>query len=103
MKSRLHLTTLKHTLYKALNKKIDNLTDGNPSKRDRGQTAGQMILSAPTGSGKTEAALLWSNNNQCETLGNRVFYVLPYTASINAMYKRLKKLVTKRENRYVAR
>ena len=59
-----------------------------------GETDGQLMLSAPTGSGKTEAALLWSNKNQCETLGNRVFYVLPYTASINAMYERLKELVS---------
>ena len=29
-----------------------------------------------------------------ETLGNRIFYVLPYTASINAMYKRLTELVS---------
>ena len=35
--------------------------------------------------------------NQSETFGNRVFYVLPYTASINAMYKRLKKLVTRKK------
>ena len=62
-----------------------------------GETTGQLMLSAPTGSGKTEAALLWSDKNQCETLGQRVFYVLPYTASINAMYKRLKKLVTKKK------
>ena len=60
-----------------------------------GETTRHLMLSAPTGSGKTEAALLWTDKNQCETLGNRVFYVLPYTASINAMYKRLKKLVTK--------
>lgn len=58
------------------------------------ETTGQMILSAPTGSGKTEAALLWSDKNQGKTLGNRVFYVLPYTASINAMYERLRELVT---------
>lgn len=66
-----------------------------PFQKTSGETTGQLMLSAPTGSGKTEAALLWSGKNQCETLGNRVFYVLPYTASINAMYKRLKKLVTK--------
>lgn len=59
-----------------------------------GKITGQLMLSAPTGSGKTEAALLWSANNQMETLGNRVFYVLPYTASINAMYKRLTELVS---------
>jgi CRISPR-associated endonuclease/helicase Cas3 len=52
------------------------------------------MLSAPTGSGKTEAALLWTQENENETYGRRIFYVLPYTASINAMYKRLKDLVS---------
>ncbi len=65
-----------------------------PFQEKSGQTTGQMILSAPTGSGKTEAALLWSDKNQSKTKGNRVFYVLPYTASINAMYERLRKLVS---------
>ena len=63
-------------------------------QRDCSETTGQLMLSAPTGSGKTEAALLWSDRNQSQTKGNRVFYVLPYTASINAMYDRLKKLVS---------
>ena len=63
-------------------------------QKESGETTGQLMLSAPTGSGKTEAALLWSDKNQYETKGNRVFYVLPYTASINAMYNRLKKLVS---------
>ena len=65
-----------------------------PFQKASGETNGQLMLSAPTGSGKTEAALLWSHENQSETLGNRVFYVLPYTASINAMYHRLKHLVS---------
>ena len=65
-----------------------------PFQKDSGETRGQLMLSAPTGSGKTEAALLWSDKNQDETFGNRVFYVLPYTASINAMYDRLKQLVS---------
>ena len=63
-------------------------------QKTSGETTGQLMLSAPTGSGKTEAALLWSDKNQSETFGNRVFYVLPYTASINAMYNRLKELVS---------
>ncbi len=50
-------------------------------------TIGSAILSAPTGSGKTEAALMWAANNQCKN--GRIFYVLPYTASINAMHERL--------------
>ncbi len=51
---------------------------------------GNTILTAPTGSGKTESALLWTKH-QMETTGQaRVFYILPFTASINAMYERLK-------------
>ena len=58
------------------------------------KTSGHLMLSAPTGSGKTEAAMLWSDANEDESLGQRVFYVLPYTASINAMYNRLLNLVS---------
>ena len=50
---------------------------------------GNVILSSPTGSGKTETSLLWLKH-QLDVYGEgRVFYVLPYTASINAMYERL--------------
>ena len=48
---------------------------------------GDAVLHAPTGSGKTEAALSWVYANQVK--GNRLFYLLPYTASINAMVTRL--------------
>lgn len=52
-------------------------------------TLGNAILTAPTGSGKTESAMLWLRN-QLELSGQgRTFYVLPFTASINAMYERL--------------
>lgn len=46
-----------------------------------------VILHAPTGSGKTEAALSWVFANQQPN--SRLFYLLPYTASINAMVQRL--------------
>jgi CRISPR-associated endonuclease/helicase Cas3 len=51
------------------------------------EASGSALLRAPTGSGKTEAALLWAQANQRKN--GRLFYVLPYTASINAMHKRL--------------
>lgn len=50
---------------------------------------GNVILTSPTGSGKTETSLLWLKNQLQNKGEGRVFYVLPYTASINAMYERL--------------
>lgn len=42
-----------------------------------------VVVIAPTGSGKTEAALLWLN-------GEKGFYTLPLKVSSNAIYKRVK-------------
>jgi CRISPR-associated endonuclease/helicase Cas3 len=58
-----------------------------PFQAKAGATAGHAILRAPTGSGKTEAAVLWAAMNQNQNA--RFFYVLPYTAAINAMHRRL--------------
>lgn len=54
---------------------------------------GDVVLHAPTGSGKTEAALIWILANQTDN--NRLIYLLPYTASINAMVNRLKAVYNK--------
>ena len=50
---------------------------------------GNLILTAPTGSGKTETSLLWLQHQIISTNQGRVFYILPFTASINAMFERL--------------
>jgi len=54
-----------------------------------GQCEGNLILEAPTGVGKTEAALRWSLKNR--KAGERIFYLLPTRASIHAMYHTLKR------------
>ena len=51
---------------------------------------GSALLVAPTGSGKTEAALLWAARQSSIVDGlPRLFYTLPYQASMNAMQGRL--------------
>jgi CRISPR-associated endonuclease/helicase Cas3 len=71
--------------------KISRIDLGVPSlfsfQKKVGEVKGDLILQAPTGSGKTLAALLWAGRNQKRN--GRLFYSLPNTASINAMYLRL--------------
>uniref|UniRef100_A0A7C5RUN1 CRISPR-associated helicase Cas3 n=1 Tax=Thermomicrobium roseum TaxID=500 RepID=A0A7C5RUN1_THERO len=52
-------------------------------QRALGEHVGSAVLMAPTGAGKTHAALRWIARNR--RAGERVFYVLPYQASIEAM------------------
>lgn len=54
-----------------------------------GEIDGNVILTSPTGTGKTEAAMNWLRRQILKRGEGRVFYILPYTASINAMYERL--------------
>jgi CRISPR-associated endonuclease/helicase Cas3 len=61
-----------------------------PFQKRVSEIEGSVILRAPTGSGKTEAALLWAQKNQRPN--GRLFYILPFTASINAMHYRLTKI-----------
>lgn len=52
------------------------------------QMESNALLIAPTGQGKTESSLGWLQN-QLKIRQGRAFYILPFTASINAMTKRV--------------
>ncbi|WP_246487642.1 CRISPR-associated helicase Cas3' [Actinomadura livida] len=67
-----------------------------PQQRQAASVTGNLLLRSWTGSGKTEAVLLWAATQigdlSTRSNGNpRVFYLLPYLASINAMTGRLAK------------
>ncbi len=69
---------------------------GAPSERTRSHqeraasTEGSTVLAAPTGSGKTEAALLWARHQlEQPDRARKLIYLLPYQASLNAMRTRL--------------
>jgi CRISPR-associated endonuclease/helicase Cas3 len=57
---------------------------------------GNVLAIAPTGSGKTEAALLWAASRPP---GARIIYCLPTRVTSNAIYQRIKKLFPANEAR----
>ena len=72
---------------RAIGKKVARL---NSHQEQLANEDGSAILTAPTGSGKTESALLWAAR-QAESgcLRGRTFFLLPYQTSMNVMQKRL--------------
>lgn len=75
-----------------LNSTMQNWLDSNSEiqlnslqKLCLANTDSNIIVTAPTGMGKTEAGLFWCGNNKC-------FFVLPLKTAINAMYERIMRL-----------
>lgn len=51
--------------------------------------SGHLVTVAPTGSGKTEASLLWALNNVQELQSAKILYFLPTMVTANCIYERL--------------
>ena len=73
-----------------------NVREPRDYQRLTGAAPRSVVVSAPTGSGKTEAALWWASSHQAaEPSRQTLIYLLPYQASLNAMQQRLKKALPK--------
>src|SRR6266496_531694 len=70
-------------------KKAEEVETYEHQRRCASQYTTSAVLIAPTGSGKTEAALYWTIGDGTKSVP-RIFYTLPYQASMNAMYGRLR-------------
>ena len=80
-----------------LAKRDFSLEDLFPYQSHAAKVDDSALLVAPTGTGKTEAALLWAVRQSSISGGlPRLFYTLPYQASMNAMRGRLEESFPKK-------
>ena len=74
--------------FRCIEKKI-TFTALKPFQQVCAETKGDVIAVAPTGSGKTEAALFWALNNIQELNDAKLIYLLPTMVTANSIFIRL--------------
>lgn len=79
----LHTDLTEKRLVKSIESRIGNSNLRPAQTFMQSHPKENLVIIAPTGSGKTEAALLWLN-------GEKGFYTLPLKVSSNAIYNRIK-------------
>lgn len=79
---------IRHLRLRCKEKKIE-FRGLKPFQTKLGNHLGNAIAIAPTGSGKTEAALLWALKNVIEMNGGKVIYLLPTMVTANNIWNRL--------------
>lgn len=64
-----------------------NFPKYNSIQEQAKMTNEDVLIEAMTGLGKTATSMLWSDNVQNKEKSKRIYYILPFTASINSLYK----------------
>jgi len=80
--------SLENHLNERCNKQDKNFSGFTDFQRRCLECTSNLIATAPTGSGKTEASLLWAQNGFVE--GRKLIYLLPTMVTANSLYVRLK-------------
>lgn len=71
------------------NKKGRTFTGLRPFQEICSRHSGHLIAVSPTGSGKTEASILWALKNAQEMKGAKIIYLLPTMVTANSIYERI--------------
>jgi CRISPR-associated endonuclease/helicase Cas3 len=88
-----HLQTISSELISEIEKRCQlkdiDFTDLSDFQKNCASTLDNIIAIAPTGSGKTEASLLWGLNNIQDMNGSKLIYLLPTMVTANSIFSRL--------------